>query len=97
MDATTRVALVDDFARLRAGTPGTSSLATRPDGDGRRSEVLAGFRALANHGDARLLVGVPYNMDGTETVLTATCRAFADERKRFVIDLILNGVKDRLP
>ena len=31
---------------------------------------------------ARLLVGVPYNMDGTETVLTATCRAFAAELAR---------------
>jgi putative Holliday junction resolvase len=30
----------------------------------------------------RLLVGVPYNMDGTETVLTATCRAFATELAR---------------
>ena len=30
----------------------------------------------------RLLVGVPYNMDGTATVLTATCRAFADELAR---------------
>jgi putative Holliday junction resolvase len=30
----------------------------------------------------RLLVGVPYNMDGTETALTATCRAFAAELAR---------------
>ena len=30
----------------------------------------------------RLLVGVPYNMDGTETVLTATCRAFARQLAR---------------
>jgi putative Holliday junction resolvase len=27
---------------------------------------------------ARLLVGIPYNMDGTETVLTAECLAFAE-------------------
>ena len=31
---------------------------------------------------ARLLVGLPYNMDGTETVLTGTCRAFAGELGR---------------
>jgi putative Holliday junction resolvase len=31
---------------------------------------------------ARLLVGLPYNMDGTETVLTGTCRAFAGELAR---------------
>jgi putative Holliday junction resolvase len=30
----------------------------------------------------RLLVGLPYNMDGTETSLTATCRAFAAELER---------------
>ena len=29
--------------------------------------------------------------------LNPDSRAFAEERKRFVIDLILNGVKDRLP
>jgi len=28
---------------------------------------------------SRLLVGLPYNMDGSDTVLTATCRAFGDE------------------
>jgi len=31
---------------------------------------------------SRLLVGVPYNMDGTATVLTGTCRAFAAELER---------------
>jgi hypothetical protein len=29
--------------------------------------------------------------------LNPDSRAFAEERKRFVIDLILNGVKDKLP
>lgn len=28
---------------------------------------------------SQLLVGLPYNMDGTETFLTATCRSFAAE------------------
>jgi putative holliday junction resolvase len=31
---------------------------------------------------ARLLVGLPYNMDGSETVLTGACRAFAGELAR---------------
>ena len=39
-------------------------------------------RCLREWSPARLLVGVPYNMDGTETALTATCRAFADELAR---------------
>jgi len=39
-------------------------------------------RCIREWSPARLLVGVPYNMDGTETVLTATCRAFAAELAR---------------
>jgi putative Holliday junction resolvase len=39
-------------------------------------------RTVREWSPARLLVGVPYNMDGTETVLTATCRAFATELAR---------------
>ena len=39
-------------------------------------------RCLHDWSPARLLVGLPYNMDGTETVLTATCRAFAAELAR---------------
>lgn len=31
---------------------------------------------------ARLLVGLPYNMDGSETVLTGACRAFGSELGR---------------
>jgi putative holliday junction resolvase len=39
-------------------------------------------RCVREWSPGRLLVGVPYNMDGTETVLTATCRAFANELAR---------------
>jgi len=39
-------------------------------------------RCVSEWTPGRLLVGVPYNMDGTETVLTATCRAFATELAR---------------
>jgi putative Holliday junction resolvase len=44
---------------------------------------------------SRLLVGLPYNMDGTDTVLTATCRNFAaDLAHRFGLQVEL--VDERL-
>jgi len=39
-------------------------------------------RCVGDWSPSRLLVGLPYNMDGTETVLTASCRAFAAELER---------------
>jgi putative Holliday junction resolvase len=39
-------------------------------------------RCLAEWGPHRLLVGVPYNVDGSDTVLTAACRQFASELGR---------------
>jgi putative holliday junction resolvase len=39
-------------------------------------------RCLREWTPGRLLVGLPYNMDGTETLLTGTCRAFAAELGR---------------
>ncbi len=39
-------------------------------------------RSQRDWSPARLLVGLPYNMDGTETLLTGTCRAFAAELVR---------------
>ena len=36
-------------------------------------------QCLHEWGPSRVLVGLPYNMDGSDTVLTATCRAFGDE------------------
>jgi len=36
-------------------------------------------RLLADYRPARLIVGLPYNMDGTPTVLTETTRAFGRE------------------
>ena len=39
----------------------------------------------------RAVVGLPYNMDGSETVLTATCRQFAAElskRYQLTVDLV---------
>ena len=39
-------------------------------------------RCVREWSPTRLLVGLPYNMDGTETVLTGACRAFASELAR---------------
>ena len=39
-------------------------------------------RCLRDWSPSRLLVGLPYNMDGTDTLLTGTCRAFAAELAR---------------
>ena len=39
-------------------------------------------RCIGEWSPSRLLVGLPYNMDGTETSLAATCRAFAAELAR---------------
>jgi putative holliday junction resolvase len=39
-------------------------------------------QSLREWAPSRLVVGVPYNMDGSDTVLTATCRAFGDELTR---------------
>ena len=43
------------------------------------SAVLALVREWA---PTRLLVGLPYNMDGSETTTTAPCRAFGEELSR---------------
>jgi putative Holliday junction resolvase len=39
-------------------------------------------RCVRDWSPTRLLVGLPYNMDGSETVLTGACRAFAGELAR---------------
>jgi putative Holliday junction resolvase len=39
-------------------------------------------RSVREWSPTRLLVGLPYNMDGSETVLTGACRAFAGELTR---------------
>jgi putative holliday junction resolvase len=39
-------------------------------------------RCLRQWSPGRLIVGLPYNMDGSDTVLTAACRSFAAELSR---------------
>jgi putative Holliday junction resolvase len=52
-------------------------------------------RCVREWSPSRLLVGLPYNMDGSDTLLTATCRAFADAlEKRFGLPVEL--VDERL-
>jgi putative Holliday junction resolvase len=37
---------------------------------------------IARWGPGRLLVGLPYNMDGSDTTTTAACRAFGEQLAR---------------
>jgi putative Holliday junction resolvase len=37
---------------------------------------------IAQWGPGRLLVGLPYNMDGSDTTTTAACRAFGEKLAR---------------
>lgn len=39
-------------------------------------------RCIQDWSPARLVVGLPYNMDGSDTALTGSCRAFAAELSR---------------
>ncbi len=58
-----------------ASAAGTVTAAPGPD-------WTAIERQVRDWSPARLLVGLPYNMDGTETVLTGACRAFGRELAR---------------
>jgi len=53
---------------------------------------------VADSAAARLLVGIPYNMDGTPTFLTESCRHFASrlaERYRLPVDLVDERLSSR--
>ena len=81
------VLLAFDYGARRIGvavgqtTTGTASpagvvgVAAAPD-------WVALERCVLEWSPTRLLVGLPYNMDGSETVLTGTCRSFAGELAR---------------
>lgn len=71
-----------------ASPAGTVAVAAAPD-------WVALERVIRHWSPGRLLVGLPYNMDGSETVLTGVCRAFAGElARRF--GLPVNFVDERL-
>ena len=87
MAATGSVILAFDYGARRIGVAvgqsatGTASPAgVLPVFD--KPDWAAVARCVREWTPGRLLVGVPYNMDGTETALTATCRAFAAELAR---------------
>lgn len=87
MSATAAVILAFDYGARRIGvavgqaTTGTASPAGVIAVHG-NPDWTAVERCVREWTPGRLLVGVPYNMDGTETALTATCRAFAQEPAR---------------
>jgi putative Holliday junction resolvase len=95
------VVLAFDYGERRIGVAvGQTSLGTAsPAGvlaAHGRPDWPAIERCVREWGPTRLLVGVPYNMNGTETVLTAACRAFAAElahRSSLPVEL----VDERLP
>jgi putative Holliday junction resolvase len=58
-----------------ASPVGVIPVAQAPDWD-------AVDRAVREWSPTRLLVGLPYNMDGSETALTGVCRGFARELER---------------
>jgi putative pre-16S rRNA nuclease len=81
------VLLAFDYGSRRIGvavgqtTTGTAS----PAGVvtvGQAPDWTALERSVREWSPTRLLVGLPYNMDGSETVLTGACRAFAGELTR---------------
>jgi putative Holliday junction resolvase len=81
------VLLAFDYGTRRIGvavgqtTTGTASPAG-VIGVGASPDWVALDRCVREWTPARLLVGLPYNMDGSETVLTEACRAFAGELAR---------------
>ncbi len=69
------IASGDSLTRSAAPRPAAVSGQSGPDWESITREV----RAL---GPARLVVGAPYNVDGTESALTVAARGFAAELER---------------
>ena len=82
-----QVVLAFDYGSRRIGvavgqrTTGTASPAGVISVSG-SVDWTAVERCVREWSPARLLVGLPYNMDGSETVLTGACRGFAAELER---------------
>ena len=69
------IACGDSITHTAAARPAAVSGSTGPDWRAIEREV----RTLA---PARLIVGAPYNVDGSEAAITASARAFAAELER---------------
>ena len=88
--------LAFDVGTRRTGVASGNTLTRTAHGlttlDCTRGMPWAAIDALvADRAASRLLVGIPYNMDGTPTVLTEACREFAStlaQRYRLPVDLV---------
>jgi putative Holliday junction resolvase len=81
------VILAFDYGKRRigvaVGNSGTGTASPAGTVDMREQPDWQGIaRRLDEWGPARLLVGVPYNMDGSETLLTRAARAFAEQLRQ---------------
>ncbi|HET7204530.1 MAG TPA: Holliday junction resolvase RuvX [Steroidobacteraceae bacterium] len=82
------VLLAFDFGTRRIGvavgqtlTGSATAVGTLPAKDG-TADWSAVDTCIARWAPTRLLVGLPYNMDGSETTTTAACRAFGQKLAR---------------
>jgi putative Holliday junction resolvase len=82
------VVLAFDFGRRRIGvavgqtlTGSTTALGVLPARDG-TPDWSAVDTCIARWAPTRLLVGLPYNMDGSDTTTTAASRAFGENLAR---------------
>ena len=82
------VLLAFDFGTRRIGvavgqtlTGSATAVGALPAKDG-TPDWPAVDTCIARWAPARLLVGLPYNMDGSETTTTAACRAFGQKLAR---------------
>ena len=88
MDARGEVVLAFDYGGRRIGvavgqtlTGPASPAGTVPARD-EGPDWPAVSECIREWAPARLIVGLPYNMDGSDTVLTAACRAFGEALAR---------------
>jgi putative Holliday junction resolvase len=84
---TREVVLAFDYGSRRIGVAvgQTTTRTASPVGvipAGSAPDWSAVERCVREWAPTRFVVGLPYNMDGTETLLTGTCRAFGNELSR---------------
>jgi putative holliday junction resolvase len=95
--------LAFDFGTRRTGVASGNTLTRTAHGlttlDFSRCIPWPAIDALvADLAASRLVVGIPYNMDGTPTVLTEVCRQFAStlaQRYRLPVDLVDERLSSR--
>jgi putative Holliday junction resolvase len=82
------VLLAFDFGLRRIGvavgqtTTNSANAAGTLPANGGKPDWTAVLACVREWAPTRLLVGLPYNMDGSETSTTAPCRAFGEELSR---------------